>query len=592
MWHIGHGGFMHQRILVRGAALASAAAAVLCPFSANAANTIGDPSNPSSLQSDLDRALGSGAKNVKVTPGKYTLTDQVGGASLAFHDLSDITIDARDVELIVGPGRDALGFNHCRNVIFRGATVHYSSPQTGQAKILAIGDDPSDGPYYDVQIDKGYRLDSDFKSSYLIDPVTRWIKPKSWDMGAKSVKMLDTPSRLRVFWGDRNVLPIKGYPSAVGDYVACRGGGNSMLHADACENCTFQDLTFYWGGVFGIFDTGGGRGNHYIHDTITFGPPPSGATNRPLMSQSADGLHCAGAVKGPDIERCLFEGMGDDGFAIHGYNVEVNKIAQNIVTVDNADQWKAGDPIRLADTVGHYGYTTVTAIEKKGDKQWDITVANAVALETGPNVRARASNPDRNGPGFIIKGNTIRNNRARGMLLKADNGIVEGNTLDGNTMSGISIGPEYGWGAGEADYVTNVIIRDNTIRHTNYATNNQGGNGGIWVHGPEGPNDGAPGNRGITITNNRFDFVEGANIIVAFAAGVTILNNTFNHTNRNQVGDPTVISLSHASKIAVDGNIVKNQGKYGTSLINATDTAVDITGKSDGIRLGAASGTK
>jgi hypothetical protein len=44
-----------------------------------------------------------------------------------------------------------------------------------------------------------------------------------------------------------------------------------------------------------------------------------------------------------------------------------------------------------------------------------------------------ASNPAATGSGYILRGNTIANHRARGMLLKADHGLVEGNTIDGSS---------------------------------------------------------------------------------------------------------------------------------------------------------------
>jgi parallel beta-helix repeat protein len=45
-----------------------------------------------------------------------------------------------------------------------------------------------------------------------------------------------------------------------------------------------------------------------------------------------------------------------------------------------------------------------------------------------------AGNPNANGAGFVLLNNIIRNNREHGMILFGDNGIVEGNLIDGSTV--------------------------------------------------------------------------------------------------------------------------------------------------------------
>ena len=87
------------------------------------------------------------------------------------------------------------------------------------------------------------------------------------------------------------------------------------------------------------------------------------------------------------------------------------------------------------------------------------------------------------------------NCRSRGILVKSDNGLIEGCTISGCGMSAISIGPEYSWG--EADYSRNVTIRGNKLMN-NVLNGSEAGV--IFVHG-----DGAMGNGNIAITGNLFD---------------------------------------------------------------------------------------
>ena len=110
-------------------------------------------------------------------------------------------------------------------------------------------------------------------------------------------------------------------------------------------------------------------------------------------------------------------------------------------------------------------------------------------------MESKASNPRHNGAGFKILNCTLGNTRSRGILIKADHGLIEGNTISGCGMSAISIGPEYYWG--EADYARHVTVRGNKLSEN---VLNGSAAGTIFLHG-----DGAIGNADITISDNFFD---------------------------------------------------------------------------------------
>ena len=110
------------------------------------------------------------------------------------------------------------------------------------------------------------------------------------------------------------------------------------------------------------------------------------------------------------------------------------------------------------------------------------------------------------------------NCRSRGILVKADNGLIENCIISGCGMSAISIGPEYYWG--EADYSRNVTVRGNTLRN-NVPNGSEAGT--VFVHG-----DGAVGNGNITITNNFFDGNYGRIAVhVEDTDGIRICDNRF-----------------------------------------------------------------
>ena len=193
------------------------------------------------------------------------------------------------------------------------------------------------------------------------------------------------------------------------------------------------------------------------------------------------------------------------------------------------------------------------------------------------------------GAGYVVRHNTIRNHRARGMLLKADGGLVEDNTIDGSSIAGIVLSPElYYWA--EADYSTNVVIRRNTIRNTGYASSgpSQSQAGGLTVTG-----GGGIGHRNLSIEDNTFTGIRGVNLQIEDAQGVVIRNNRFDGTHshpcRNGLEhgvDPSaVVWLGSSRQVRLVGNSVGHIGPYGKSALVMTSAAVAVEGATSGIRV-------
>ena len=532
------------------------------------AATVGNPERPQDLGRDIAAACTAGAATVVITPGAYQLT-----GSLVLEHLTNVELDFSKAELVQCSGKDGVDVNHCEQLILRGATLHYDHPRFCQARILAVGTEAGKGAYYDVQIDAGYPLTAAFKSCVIFTAAERRIRFHTGDADATSVQPLDAPGRVRVFWGNAGMLPPRS-PVEVGDELVCRGDGSSLLHADACSGCSFQDLTLYWGGIFGIFETGPSQGNHYLRIRLTPGPAPSGGV-KPFISQSADGLHSAGARLGPDIEDCDFECMLDDAFAIHGYFQEILAVSGATLTVKESS-YHVGDIARVSSLTGYSAESTVTADVRAADGRHLITLAQALDAHPGDKV----GNPSASGAGYKIIRNTIRNNRARGILVKGDHGLIERNTIDGSTMSGISIGPEYYWN--EGDYCHQVVVRGNTISNTNYATNDFGRNGAILIHG-----DGAKGNRAITIADNAISGVLGPNLIIHWADGVSVTGNTFTAPHLKPVGGDavagTLVWLEHCSNVSFAANTVAQPGPAETALVVTGKDVDTVAGQDSGI---------
>lgn len=310
----------------------------------------------------------------------------------------------------------------------------------------------------------------------------------------------------------------------------------------------------------------GGGGNHILHCRWVLGPRPAGATENPLVTNAADGLHSTGANPGPDIKNCVFEGVFlDDCIAVHGAFQTIKSVSGNTLTVENG--WaglQVGQPARISGDKGFFAEATVTL-----DKVLGVPAS------------AKLSNPLADGQGCRIIGCHLGDTRSRGLLLKGDNDIVRGNTFENCGMSAVSLGPEYYWG--EADYVKNATIAGNTFRGNGKAGY---GGGAILVHG-----DGAMGNRNIVIKNNRFASNYLGDVEISWADGVTRSGNVIVGASPwpAVIKAPAPIILSNSRNVTLSGNVVQNASSYKPDLIAVGGNVTGLTGSdSSGVR--AASG--
>jgi len=567
---------------------------------------VGDPRQPGALHAAILAAYGAGNRQITVAPGVYVIP-----SALVFSGLKDVTISAYHVELAVSSADSgAVLFENCRNVTFKGAVLRYTKPHTGQAKILAIGTSPQ-GDYCDVQFEPGYPADCTFNGSGVVDGKT--LLPKTDAGSPKIIQPLDAPGKARFYWNGApgwTKLTDRQAWAVPGDYLVSRGPGGMMCYAKGSERCTFQDITIYWGGIFGFYETHGCSANRYLHNTITYGPVPPGATLRPLASQSADGLHSIGSVIGPDMEHCLFEGQMDDGVNIHGCFYQVARSDGNVLTIgfpsfmlDAPREFQPGDRIDLYDlqsrqlverqivAVRSSRFSTSQASQhdvfRKHAPRYPLCYAELTLDRpvTAP-FDSVAWFPAHTGSGYKIVGCTVRNSWSRGFLLKADNGLVANNLLDGCAAGGIVVSPEMNWG--EAGYSRHLTITGNTIRKCARlcvdALGAQAGALVVTTTGMEGI-----GHQNVNIVNNIFEDINLTNLVIRRAQDVVIAGNRFVNPLQkpNLTGDigkafgidpQAVVWIADCDRVTLLDNQVIKMGTNGRQPLIVAPTATRVTG--------------
>ena len=564
------------------------------------------PGDPASLQKGIEAAWKAGLKRIVVPAGIYRPASPGGRFYLAFADLADFEIDARGATLLrADPTKGGIEFLRCRNVALRGLALANETPPFTQGAIAAV--DPK-GLWYEVRIDQGYPAAFDdpkffpaAPTGYLFDPATRQWKPDSQDFYCTRAERRG-PDLFRIHF-DRPRMP-DAENVALGDLMAFRGNGRTDIYVGRCSGMRIEGVAIRSGGGFCIHEDGGEGGNRYTY-TVTYGPKPQGADAAPLIACNADAFHSSGVRRGPTLEGCLFEGMPDDGIPIHGAYamvVEADGATLTVCTVGD-NFFRAGDPLRLFDPEGGFaGEAVVQAVGpaqgfqpkvrttreryKNSTRFFRLTLDRALPAR----FECLVSDPAANGSGYVVRNNVIRNHRARGMLLKADDGLVEGNIVEGSTIAGIVLAPELWWN--EACYSRNVVLRGNTVRRVGYATVGPwtGQAGAITVLG-EGKGAGRPGHRRLVIENNTIADCDGVNLLVTSAQDVRVAGNRFvrpmtRPTRRGAdhgLDTGALVWLGDCRDVRFEGNTVVEAGPCLHTLVGAAPTAEDVSGLPEGI---------
>ena len=564
------------------------------------------PQQPEQLQRRIMEAYAAGQKKIVVAPGLYSIPASDGNANLEFKNLENFEIDATGaIFSMQDNSKTGVYFWNCRNVIFRGATVRNATIPFTQGSIAAIAPDRKS---LELQIDDGYpnALDDAARFNarsayYIFDRDTRRLKNQTYDNYNSGIERLGE-RRFRLTFDAALSDQIE-----VGDGCATRGRGNTGVHLDNCAQMQIEDVDAEFAGAFGWFESEGAGGNRYTRIAVQPGPRPIGATQDPLLSENADAFHSVGVRVGPTIEDSKFTRMPDDGIAINGEYQMVREAQGNVLV---CMRHRPGAPYEAGDRVAWVGKNGVpggearvvstkvladgflppieTNLDHFRDNKFFFEVTLDAPLEAHEG--DLISNLERTGNGYVLRGNSISDHRARGMMLKASDGLVENNVIDGSSIAALVMAPEFWWGDG--NYATNVTIRGNTFAHCGYATtgpwNEQAGV--LTLHGA-GDSPDARGHSGITIEGNSFIGNDGINVLLDGVENASLMGNKFvgaQQTENRRGADKgydigALVWIGRAKNVAIEGNTVQRLGAANTERVVLSQNASEIVTTGGGL---------
>ena len=516
------------------------------------------------IQQAIFAAIQSGpGAEVQLGPGRFDLTGPEGANWC-------LTVpQGRRLTLRGEPGRTELilhrptqgGFFVVggQDVWLKDLIIDYDPPPFTQGRIVAV--DKASGTF-DMDVDEGFpspgepwfRIQGSSRNmGVVLDPEKRRLKAgasdfffvSSWNALKDRLWrfQLDGPEKAKTSDlepGDRFVLLARGNEGAA-LFSHCKGGGveNVTVHASpsltialiACDAMTIRSLS------------------------VCFRPE-----SRRLVASNGDGIHCQRNRRGPLVERCLFEGLCDDGINIYAPPLVVRQVESDcrIVTSQNGDVRK-GDLLRILDPrAGRIRGDARVAEVIDQNGQWLITLdAPVPGIKAGPDHREAdtAYNLSACGQGYVIRDNHFQFHRRHGALLRSGNGLIEGNTFEDNGGFGVVVTNEPTWPEGPT--AEDVTIRNNVFKGGGYSRGYGDSPFGasILIRGSAlGGLAEQRFQRRIRIEGNTFTNPPGAAVAIGAAQDVTIVSNEVSFT-RDAITRPqsAAVLLEHCAGVTVEG---------------------------------------
>jgi hypothetical protein len=501
-------------------------------------------STPLDLQGFIDRELQAGKSRIVVPPGRYRVTPHER-QHLFLHDLKDVQIIADGVEMICTETTRALTVSHCTNVTVRGLVIDYDPLPYSQGCITAIS---ADLQTYDVELFEGYPAAEtvrNFKYE-IFRPDTRTLRCE--DRHLSNIEVVDS-RHLRLTSPGRH----DRHPEQVGDLIvigseyAPHGSAGHAIECGDNVNVRLENIDLFASNCFGFLEHNC-DGSVYSRCRIDRRSPADDPVKRAsprLRSLDADAFHSTLAIKGPAYLNCTARFMGDDCINIHGpYHMIMSAQGGQLRVLANGKMsMQPGDPLELVLYTGlRLPDAKAISVEPAGtirdderaflakqnmnprfksaeglSKAFTVTLDRKVDIPRGGVV----CSANRIGSGFVVKGCDFGFNRSRGILIKASQGEISGNRMEGCWMSAILVSPEYWWL--EAGSSSDLTITGNRIVDCGgvpIRIEASGGNGAIAPAGAH---------RNITVTGNTITGCAMPGILATSTIGLKMDNNTMEH---------------------------------------------------------------
>ncbi len=205
------------------------------------------------------------------------------------------------------------------------------------------------------------------------------------------------------------------------------------------------------------------------------------------FSTNTDATHFACCEGILSFEECMFKGQGDDATNVHGYYQKITAVKDGLITMELqgmnthalvTDVPRIGDKLEVVriSTLATVGEVTVTEVSHKiPDSEVHIRIEGDLPENFEDYYLFNATKL----PSLEFRNSVVWGNRARAVLVKTRNVVIESNLFKGCTGTAIHVGAESWWK--EGTFARNVRISRNIMVDCGLGAGVQSGASGIAV---------------------------------------------------------------------------------------------------------------
>ncbi len=455
-------------------------------------------------------------------------------------------------------------------------------------KSFVVETDPKQYPYklkYEEVWFQRYNWEDPFGSNMVFDPDTRSpiYNTRSYSISyARPIKATAAgKNRIRIEASLRE-------PPPVGKVLVTYGVNPTSrlcpaIHLANSSDVHVENVTVYDAGGMGLIAERC-ENIHLNRFVVT-------STEDRLVSTRADATHFVGCKGTIRLEDCLFEHMLDDGINVHGAYVRVDEtLGQNefICAISHPQQWgltfaEPGDKIALLsrETILPFFETTVERVAVLNEERFCLTLASVPEpMPAGPlSIENLTWYPD-----LVMKHNTIRENRARSVLVTTKGKVLIEDNYFSSQMHGILIeGDNNRWY--ESGAVQDVTIRNNVFDNIGYEVTRRYPLLASPLFTPTQRMGEGQYHRNINFTGNTVRSFNGLLANVRSAQGLNITGNTMEFsTDYPAAAEGAAIVMQYCDKVTVENNQATGFGRP-LAISRSPDTTNVEIARNDGFEI-------
>ena len=473
---------IHVFLFVNSVVLAAAV------FDFDAYHTPGaDPFETMSKLVELVRAEGGKDCKIVMSPKTYVFKKSKNyGAFLELKDIKNLTVDGRGARVRISPYNEFCKIQSCENVAVKNFDFALRRPAFTQGDIVDVH---ADG--FTFRVDKGYPKPPSNEFTLKEYPTEKWRWGSVMERKTKQLKknFCDHLFIESVEKTGKGLYRIR----VRNDYVKRLTRDSPICDGDVWVMPVYRERNPKIGGflytVSVVFSKDILVENVRVSSTSHAGF--SGSSNygkltlkncvltwregsKDMISSWRDGSHFKNNKVGPTLDGCRFEGMLDDAINISAAPAFVIKEFSPTSFQMRRFGFSEGDRIGLLyGNTGEWKEGLRAAKGSKGlhlniDKPVKFTVWKPIPeydiVSGNSNANALATqffNMEYINDGFAVRNCRFGVQRRCSMIIRAHNGVIENNVIDGG--SGICISNEVGsWFEGPLP--KNIVVRNNSIK--------------------------------------------------------------------------------------------------------------------------------